>query len=244
MKRILSAMAVVAAVVITSAACSRSKVIPNKTLKKIYAEIFIADQIISEQYGSSRMLTDTTLMYESILRKYGYTVKDYQTTLEYNMSDPMIFTRTIKASGKIIDKRLKEAQAEEKRHKEELKKLEALEAAREALHVYAPEKYFFMVGLSDTSAVFAICDSIKVYVDSTGRGSWMFDLQKGRDTVFYGPAFTTSADTSGVASQIDSLKILKAQADSLKAAKAGIDEVEATGTPDYEETREKFKMAL
>ena len=207
--------------VICLAGCSRGKIIPKKTFKKIYAEIFIADQIISEEYNNSKRFLDTTLVYESILEKYGYSAKDYQTSIENYMSDPILFTRVIKASGRIIDAKLKTATVELEEYEAELQKQRALENKLEAIHLYAPEHYYFLVGLSDTSKVFAICDSIKVYVDSTGCGVWNFDPQKGRDTIFRGPMIIV--DTLAFA--VDSLAVadtlaVKDAGDATEAAKA------------------------
>lgn len=77
------------------AACSsRPKVIPKKTMILIYEEMLMADQWINDNY-SERPRVDTSLFYEPIFRKYGFTTDDYIKSVGHYMRDPEGYVRII-----------------------------------------------------------------------------------------------------------------------------------------------------
>ena len=55
------------------------------------------------------------------------------------------------------------------------------------------------------SEVLERCGDVPVYVDTTAATPWNFDEQKGRDTVFTGPAFRLSARADSLSRRADSL---------------------------------------
>ena len=68
------------------------KVIPRSKLAEIYAEMFVTDQWLMDTPGVRR-LADTSLVYEPILRKYGYTSEDYRVSVDRYMDDPELLKR-------------------------------------------------------------------------------------------------------------------------------------------------------
>lgn len=86
----------VAAVAFCVAACSRGpKVIPRSKMEKIYTDMLMADQWYA--YNTKNKIDiDTTLFYEPIFRKYGYTTDDFRASVEYYMRDPLRFSRMMK----------------------------------------------------------------------------------------------------------------------------------------------------
>ena len=73
----LRRICVLAAAALLVISCGRNgRVIPAHKLSKIYAEMLVLDQRIrnNPQLAST---ADTTLVYEPILNKYGYSGKDY-----------------------------------------------------------------------------------------------------------------------------------------------------------------------
>ena len=74
-------------------------------MAKIYAEMLITDQWINT-VPSLRVVADTSLVYEPILKKYGYTSADYRTSVEYYLNDPDDFADIMRETIKILDKKL------------------------------------------------------------------------------------------------------------------------------------------
>ncbi|MBQ9878589.1 MAG: DUF4296 domain-containing protein [Bacteroidales bacterium] len=86
----------VASAALCVAACSRGpKVIPRSKMEKIYTDMFMADQWLNFNI-ENRVAADTTLYYEPIFRKYGYTTEDFNASVEYYMRDPLRFSRMLK----------------------------------------------------------------------------------------------------------------------------------------------------
>ncbi|MBP5537167.1 MAG: DUF4296 domain-containing protein [Bacteroidales bacterium] len=86
----------VASAALCVAACSHGpKVIPRSKMEKIYTDLFLADQWLNFN-SANRVAADTTLYYEPIFRKYGYTTEDFNASVEYYMRDPLRFSRMLK----------------------------------------------------------------------------------------------------------------------------------------------------
>lgn len=83
-----------------------ARVIPRNVMAKIYAEMFVVDQWMVDNAGKHRM-PDTTLYYEPVFNKYGYTTDDYLHSVDHYLSDPERFSRILDKSVRI----LKEKQA-------------------------------------------------------------------------------------------------------------------------------------
>lgn len=100
---------VFAAILLVFASCRKedAKVIPRGKLAKIYAEMLVTDQWITTTPGI-RQIADTSLVYEPILEKYGYTSADYRRSVDHYMNDPERFSRILRTSSEILDKRLRE----------------------------------------------------------------------------------------------------------------------------------------
>lgn len=105
---------------ILSVSCRKDeeKVIPRAELSEIYAEMLMTDQWIMSTKGV-RLIADTSLVYEPILEKYGYTTEDYVKTVDVYMDDPERFARILRSTSEILDKRLKHLR-KEKRALEEM----------------------------------------------------------------------------------------------------------------------------
>lgn len=102
-------------------ACGREgKVIPKGKMAEIYADMFVADQWITQNYRASRT-ADTTVVYEAVFRKYGYDSEDYRASVEHYIQDPDRYARILRHTVVLLDERIAEKKAE-------LKKLKALEA--------------------------------------------------------------------------------------------------------------------
>jgi hypothetical protein len=106
MKRfLLNIMLMLAAFILTSCGKDEVEVIPRAKLAKIYAEMLVTDQWITNTQGV-RLMADTSMVYEPILEKYGYDIDDYLLSVDKYMDDPERFARIFRTSGEIIEKRL------------------------------------------------------------------------------------------------------------------------------------------
>ena len=110
----LRRICVLAAAALLVISCGRNgRVIPAHKLSKIYAEMLVLDQRIrnNPQLAST---ADTTLVYEPILNKYGYSGKDYAKSVARYMKDPEAFGKIFKDTREILDSHIKELKAAER----------------------------------------------------------------------------------------------------------------------------------
>lgn len=96
-----------AAVFFSSCNMGGEKVIPRAKLSRIYAEMLMTDQWIQATPGV-RLIADTSLVYAPILESYGYTTEDYMRSVDVYMDDPERFSRILRQTSGILDKRMKE----------------------------------------------------------------------------------------------------------------------------------------
>lgn len=188
--------AVMALSVMAVSCGDRARVIPRGKLARIYAEMFIADQWAYSDFQNRRM-ADTLLVYEPIFEEYGFTSDDYRRSMEYYIKDPDRYARILRVSSVIIEDRIKEL-------KKEKAMLESLSETKAATDAFIPEKIYFLTGMADRDLL--TVDSISFFIDSTG-GQFMFDVQKGYDTLFAGPQIVVCRDMSESAVSVDSVAV-------------------------------------
>ena len=74
---------VLAVVLAALCACGhRARVIPESKLVHIYHDMFLADQWVRD-HPDNRTDVDTTLLFDPIFHRYGYTFEDYDRTVQY-----------------------------------------------------------------------------------------------------------------------------------------------------------------
>lgn len=129
-----------AAGVLSSCGRDEAEVIPRGQLAKIYADMFVTDQWITTTSGV-RLIADTSLVYEPILEKYGYTKLDYIKTVDVYLDDPERFSRVLRTTGEILDKRLKEL----RKLQHELAEAKArAEAMKPRIYVRPEEEFIYL----------------------------------------------------------------------------------------------------
>ncbi len=96
------------------------KIIPKGKMSEIYADMFVADQWLSQNYRAARV-ADTTFVYEAVFSKYGYDMDDYRASVDHYIEDPERFARILRKTITILDDRI----AEQKQDLKEQKSLEA-----------------------------------------------------------------------------------------------------------------------
>ena len=88
MKRFLKIVFSLTIMVAAVISCDRSaRVIPAGKMEKIYREMLLADQWLADN-PEKRTMADTTWFYEPIFRKYGFTLNDYQKSVDVYLNDP------------------------------------------------------------------------------------------------------------------------------------------------------------
>ena len=114
MKRICLYVMLAVAFMLVSCSGRDGKVIPRSVMTKIYADMFIADQLINAD-RVARNMADTSFVYEPIFEKYGYTSDDYRASMAYYINDPDRFARILRESAVLIEKDIKELKKEKAR---------------------------------------------------------------------------------------------------------------------------------
>lgn len=85
--------------------CHRhGRVIPKSKMVLIYADMFLADQWLSD-HPSAKGIADTTLFYEPIFRRYGYTSKDYDASVSYYIDRPDKFNIVLQKTAKLLNEK-------------------------------------------------------------------------------------------------------------------------------------------
>lgn len=122
--------AALTAVFLLASCGEKDRVIPRSRLAEIYAEMLMTDQWIISNSGN-RHAADTSLVYEPILEKYGYTSADYRKSVDAYMDDPERFSRILRTTSELLDKRLVKLQE----IKDEMDRQEALKKLRESMKI-------------------------------------------------------------------------------------------------------------
>lgn len=122
MNHILTLSAFLAALLLMISCGGDGRVIPKKKMSEIYADMFTADQWISQNYKASRV-ADTTMVYEAIFEKYGYDSEDYRKSVDHYIQDPDRFARILRQTVLVLEDRMADQKAE-------LRKLKSLQAAQ------------------------------------------------------------------------------------------------------------------
>lgn len=115
MKRIIEYFFIALIFLSIMASCARkARVIPKSKLEKIYMEMLLVDQWIGLEWSNTRV-ADTSVVYEQIFEKYGYTSNDYRKSVSYYMEDPDRFAKifenisnALTTKANIIDKEQKD----------------------------------------------------------------------------------------------------------------------------------------
>jgi hypothetical protein len=103
--------------------CKKDGIIEEDTMAQIYAEMLLTDQWINTTPGM-RTVADTSLVYEPILKEYGYTSSDYRKSVEYYLEDPDTYADIMKATVKILDGKLKDLNKVKFQQEEQKKRIQ------------------------------------------------------------------------------------------------------------------------
>lgn len=85
------------------AGCARGRVIPEEKLTRIFEDMLLADQWIREN-PDARKAADTTLFYDPIFKRHGYTFKDYDRSVNYYLDRPEEFAKILNNASERLNK--------------------------------------------------------------------------------------------------------------------------------------------
>lgn len=90
---------------IIAVSCSRKDIIPRSELPQILADIYMADRsVMNDPMMLSK--SDSLLIYEPVLKKYGYSTKDLINTFNYYLPTPLKLKSSFMSARDILEKRL------------------------------------------------------------------------------------------------------------------------------------------
>lgn len=90
-----------AAMLFLLCSCGGRDIIPRSVMADIYADMFLADQWLAD-HTYERTAADTTLFYDPILARYGYTFEQYDNSVKHYLKDPERFSKVFRdASEKL-----------------------------------------------------------------------------------------------------------------------------------------------
>ncbi len=201
MKRFLKHIGLLLGLVLLLSSCTRRKevkVIPRSQLAKIYAEMLVTDQWIMSTSGV-RLIADTSLVYEPILEKHGYTTEDYLNTVNVYMDDPERFARILRESGEILDRRIAALKKKKAKQEADMKRQKELDRLREMYRVELDYSRQFPC-LYDEPYVHYY-DSLTFEADSVTRIYRMKSIERA-DTLYDRIRMVVPADTAAVADSL------------------------------------------
>lgn len=192
---VLPLMVLVSAVV----SCSREgRVIPVRKMERIYREMLLADQWLAEN-PDKRGIADTTWFYEPIFEKYGFTLSDYQKSVDRYLNDPKRYAEML---GRV-----------EEGLRNDLKVVNARIALEDRLQheadslakVWKSVKAKTFNSFLDVFDVDAMTDRVGIEKDSLGVYR---PVPVVEDTVFHGPRLVIR-DTTAIVPEKDTIPMTK-----------------------------------
>lgn len=177
-------VACIAVCILAGCSCNETKVIPRGKMAQIYAEMLVVDQWLLE-HTKYRMQADTSLVYEPIFQKYGYTTEDYRISVDYYMNDPERYSRILRTTVEILEGQVNE-----------LKAIKSVEDRLNSIVPYKmnPDRLYF--GRS-RDRLWAYGDSVSVALDSV-TPVYELGFHELSDTLFDGLNIITNVDTLSV----------------------------------------------
>ena len=191
MKRVLRIVLLFAMAFPAVISCdSGGRVIPVGKMERIYREMLLADQWLAEN-PDKRGTADTTWFYEPIFRKYGYSLKDYQKSVDRYLNDPSRYADMLGRVESGLRKDLAALNGEIAR--EDRLRHEADSIYRAFKSVKAKPFHSFL----DIFTVDSMTDRVEMEKDSLGVYRPVPVIE---DTVYHGPMLVIR-DTSEVAAR-------------------------------------------
>ncbi len=165
------------------AGCARSgRVIPKKDMIALYTDMFIADQWLRDN-SSARAAADTTLFFDPIFRRHGYSFADYEKSIEYYSGRTEDLREVMDSVSKRLKNRAEHYRKLSERIREAREENERLRVDYTAVDFSDDSLVWALDGilwpLRDSLAVsdsLAAADSIAVSADSLARAKGLREM--------------------------------------------------------------------
>ena len=116
---------VLLAVLCCTAGCGRrARLIPDSKMKRIVVEMYLADQWFRE-HPNQRAAGDTTLVFDPIFRRFGYTFEDYDKSVHYYLDHPDKYNKVLSGASEQLRARGDQLQKELEAWREHERMLDA-----------------------------------------------------------------------------------------------------------------------
>ena len=96
-------------VVLAAASCSQRR-ISREDMSAIFHDMFLQDQVV-RQNRDLRRQTDTSLVYEGIFQKYGYTTRDYLYSIRHYIEEPEKLAKIMDRAEEMLTKEAEQTKA-------------------------------------------------------------------------------------------------------------------------------------
>lgn len=104
-------MLLAVALILCATACHKAgRIIPKSKLEDIYFDMFMADEWLRDN-TDVKGIADTTLFYEPIFHRYGYSFKDYDASVSYYIDRPDKFNKIMSKVAKRLNNKYLEYHA-------------------------------------------------------------------------------------------------------------------------------------
>lgn len=102
-RRVCHMLAAVAVAFLLASCSGKPRIIPRAVLTDIYADMFLADAWLTD-HSSENKRADTSLFYDPIFARYGYTFEDYEASVDYYLKDPEKFAKVFRNAASKLRK--------------------------------------------------------------------------------------------------------------------------------------------
>ncbi len=81
----------------------RGRVIPEEKMSRIYEDMLLADQWLRD-HPDSRKAADTTLFFDPIFKRYGYSFEDFDRSVNYYVDHPEQYTKILTGASERLSR--------------------------------------------------------------------------------------------------------------------------------------------
>ncbi len=207
-----TAAALSLATLLILASCGRrERVIPRDELAEIYADMFVLDQWLNDN-GSLRRSADTSMVYAPVLEKYGYDYDDYLNSLGYYMKDPARYSKILRTTSEILNRRLSDLKARRRVEEEELIRRRHLDSLKAFVAINADSLFAAMLPAEPSDSIVFERDSLRFF---------KVRFISVSDTVYDGPELIVRIDSTAL-HPADSVAVQTADSTAVQSAERSV----------------------
>jgi hypothetical protein len=190
--RILNILLLTTVILLAFSCGKKQRIIPKKELAQIYAEMFLADQWVHD-HQNFRRTADTTYIYPVIFEKYGYTIEDYQASIDYYISDPEDLVKVMDRTKMILNARAGELRIKKDiQMREEEKRFKRKRFRKEYQMFYDKIRSLDSLNRGDSLMIY--------YMDSTVM-HFLYNPETILDSIYKGPELLFPRDSAELAQE-------------------------------------------